>query len=177
MTPEHNLHLTLAFLGEIPEQNVPAADSALHGLSIGESSGSLELGEIGAFPRNGDPRVVWIGVTSGASLVEDLHGTIVSVLEERGLPFDGKPFKPHLTVGRCTKVRRSRDRRRSTPAPPPGEQERSPGSAVSPAAAVRSMQKSLEGVRWTVPCTEVTLYESKLTPGGAVHTIRATSKT
>lgn len=96
---EPSLHLTVKFLGEQPSEMVPKLMDALH--SVGERNRAIEveIGGVGAFPNFRRPRVVWIGVSPDPKL-ELLHHDIEGACEGLGIPLDGKPFRPHLTLAR-----------------------------------------------------------------------------
>jgi 2'-5' RNA ligase len=95
------LHLTLAFLGDVGVQAVPALRRGLT-LGVGEVEGfELEVRGVGAFPDAGRPRVVWAGI-EGSGL-EALHGLRECVAracrEAHCTPADDR-FRPHVTLGR-----------------------------------------------------------------------------
>jgi RNA 2',3'-cyclic 3'-phosphodiesterase len=96
---EPSLHLTVKFLGEQPAEMVPKLIDALHGVGERNRSIEVEIGGVGAFPNFRRPRVVWIGVSPDPKL-ELLHHDIEGACEELGIPLDGKPFRPHLTLAR-----------------------------------------------------------------------------
>lgn len=84
-----NLHLTLAFIGQWPENIsgiLPAVDQPFE----------LRLSHIGIFP---EARVIWAGVKPSAAL-DQLAERVRNRLKEAGIPFDPKPFVPHITLGR-----------------------------------------------------------------------------
>ena len=87
-TAEENLHLTLAFLGEVPDAE-PVLD-ALSTLSFAPFE--LRLEGMGCF---GD--VWWAGLKESAPL-EALARRLRRVLAEREIPFDRKRFSPHITL-------------------------------------------------------------------------------
>ena len=84
-----NLHMTLAFIGEWPE-NVSAV------LPSVEPPFTLTLSHIGLFP---EAKVIWAGVESSEAL-NRLARQVRENLKEAGIPFDAKPFVPHITLGR-----------------------------------------------------------------------------
>ena len=96
---EPQLHLTVKFLGEQPEELASSLVEALRGVSTRNRTIDAEVGGIGAFPNFRRPRVVWIGVTPEPKL-ELLHHDVESTCEALGIPVDGKPFRPHLTLAR-----------------------------------------------------------------------------
>lgn len=97
--PPANLHVTLRFLGDIAEELAPrlviALKQSLHAFDPFE----IKAGGLGAFPSLEAPRVLWLGVDGGKSLVK-LQGEIERTLGELGFPKDERPFFPHVTIGR-----------------------------------------------------------------------------
>jgi 2'-5' RNA ligase len=96
---EPQLHLTVKFLGERPEDVATRVAEAMRPVGERNRAIGVEVGGIGAFPNFRRPRVVWIGVTADPKL-ELLHHDVESVCESLGLPVEGKPFRPHLTLAR-----------------------------------------------------------------------------
>ena len=87
-TPEENLHLTLAFIGEVPE-----AEPALDALSnVSFSPFELALEGLGCF---GD--LWWAGMRPSPPL-SALARRVRRALAEGGIPFDRKRFSPHVTL-------------------------------------------------------------------------------
>ena len=87
-TPEENMHLTLAFIGDYPEAG-PVLE-ALSGLAF--SPFELTLEGLGCF---GD--LWWAGLKDSAAL-EALARKVRRTLAEQGIPFDRKRFSPHVTL-------------------------------------------------------------------------------
>ena len=96
---EPSLHLTVKFLGEQPPEMVRRLTEALQLVSERNKVIEVEIGGIGAFPNFRRPRVVWIGVSPDPKL-ELLHHDVEAGCESLGVPLDGKPFRPHLTLAR-----------------------------------------------------------------------------
>jgi 2'-5' RNA ligase len=96
---EPQLHLTVKFFGEQPDDLAATLADALRGVGERNRPIDVEIGGIGAFPNFRRPRVVWIGVTPEPKL-ELLHHDVESTCESLGIPVDGKPFRPHLTLAR-----------------------------------------------------------------------------
>ena len=87
-SPEENLHITLAFIGEFADY--AAVLEALASVSF--SPIPIELSGIGAF---GD--LWWAGI-SGSPALEAVSRRIRRALSEKRIPFDRKRFSPHLTL-------------------------------------------------------------------------------
>jgi 2'-5' RNA ligase len=96
---EDKIHLTVKFLGEQPEEMAAKVTEAMRSVGTRNRTIDVEIGGVGAFPNFRRPRVVWIGVTPDPKL-ELLHHDVESACESLGLPVDGKPFRPHLTLAR-----------------------------------------------------------------------------
>ena len=91
-----NLHMTLAFIGEWPED--PEDVTAV--LPEVEKPFSLSLTHLGYFP---EAKVLWAGVEKSDAL-ERLAGRVRHCLAEAGIPFDPKRFNPHITLVRKPSV-------------------------------------------------------------------------
>ena len=87
-SPEENLHLTLAFIGEYPDAE--AVMDALTAVTFAPFT--LSLDGIGRF---GD--LWWAGVKDSASLTAAAR-RVRRALAENGIPFDRKRFLPHITL-------------------------------------------------------------------------------
>lgn len=114
------LHFTLAFLGEQPEDRVDAACAAAEEAVRGIDAFELAIAGGGAFPSAGRPRVLWLGAPAGGPQLVELASRLGSRLRERGFSLEERPFRAHLTVGRV-KPGGERDARRALLALPSGE--------------------------------------------------------
>lgn len=140
------IHLTLAFLGDIAEDSLEKLGSSM--LSIGSlyPPVTAALSGVGAFPSRHRPRVIWLGLDGGDTLVR-LHGALNTELNALQLPVDERPFVPHLTLGRCRK-------------PTPG--------------AGRILESFSDRNCGSAQLDRLVLYESRLGPQGALHLPRCT---
>ncbi len=94
----YNLHFTLQFLGDIPQDMVEKVMVSLN--SIKFSSFMVNFKGIDVFPKLKFPRVVWIGTDeNGGNLLIELSKKVENALIPLGFSVD-KPFKPHITVFR-----------------------------------------------------------------------------
>jgi len=115
--PDH-MHLTLVFLGEVGEPQNAAVVAAM-GRSIDGSPFHMALEELGVFPSHGAPRVLWIGITEGATQLAEMYQEIAARVATCGVALEARPFHPHLTLGRW-RDGRSSDRRNALAAMEPG---------------------------------------------------------
>ena len=86
LAPE-NLHLTLAFIGEWPDDVTPV-------LPFPETPFPLALSHIGIFER---AKVLWAGTEDSKELSE-LAARVRQALQSAGIPFDPQAFNPHITL-------------------------------------------------------------------------------
>lgn len=94
----HNLHFTLQFLGEISKDMLDNVSRALD--SVKFSKFSVNLKNIGVFPTQKSPRIIWVGTDeNGGKLLVKLAKKVENSLTPLGFTVD-KPFKPHITVFR-----------------------------------------------------------------------------
>lgn len=145
-TPERNLHLTLKFLGEILPGRVEEIGSLLLAAAANVPAFDIAVEGAGGFPSLRAPRVLWVGIREPLVLVGKLQENMETVLSGAGFPREGRPFHPHVTVGRV------RDR---VPAGWGDEYARALSGIPFGAAGVTSYQ----------------LYESRLSPEGATYII------
>jgi RNA 2',3'-cyclic 3'-phosphodiesterase len=95
-----NLHVTLAFLGQTPDDRLGDVTEAAREAATPISPFTLVLDRAGRFPERGKPRVVWLGIANGAPSVVELGQRVYAALRSRGLNFDDRPLAPHLTLAR-----------------------------------------------------------------------------
>jgi 2'-5' RNA ligase len=96
VTARHLWHVTLAFIGEVPDERLPAAIEAVDGTAAGQEPTELRIAGGGRFGR-GKFTVLWAGV--GGDL-RPLRLAVAKELRRVRLPFDAKRFRPHLTIAR-----------------------------------------------------------------------------
>jgi 2'-5' RNA ligase len=95
-----NLHLTLAFLGQTPDDRLGDVTAAARAAAAAVSAFRLSFDRAGRFPERGKPRVAWLGIGDGAASVVALGEGVYAGLRSRGLRFDDRPLAPHLTLAR-----------------------------------------------------------------------------
>ena len=98
-TDPWKLHLTLAFLGEQPEERLPDLQEIGGEIARRHPPLRLRTSALGAFPRPSRARVLWLGLEREPaleSLAEDLRAT----LRRGGIPVEEGPFTAHVTLAR-----------------------------------------------------------------------------
>jgi 2'-5' RNA ligase len=96
----HNLHLTLQFLGDVPENRITEVCKAVERGAAEVEPFRLEIRGAGAFPNLGKPRTLWLGAKEGANAMADLHDRIALALADLGFDDEERRFQTHLTIGR-----------------------------------------------------------------------------
>jgi 2'-5' RNA ligase len=151
-TAPEQVHLTLAFLGDVPTESVVQLKSILYEIASSVEPFEVSVMGVGGFPRANRPRVVWAGL-AGESVhqIGRLHHDLWSRLE----PIVPKPepndreFHPHITLARV------------------------PGPQPPKIAAWMQRHADYEFGDW--PVREIQLIQSVLTPKGPVYETLARS--
>lgn len=94
------MHVTLKFLGDVPNIEVPKVCAAVVSGSAACEPFELGLHRAGAFPDVERARTLWIGVDRGLEPVRALQHSVESQLARLGFPKERRQFHPHLTIGR-----------------------------------------------------------------------------
>ena len=93
------LHVTLAFLGEVPDPAVAAICEAV-AAPYPMPPFTVRWHGLGAFPSPRRPRALWIGVADGARELAALEQAVASRLGRAAAGDEGPAFRPHVTIGR-----------------------------------------------------------------------------
>jgi len=141
------LHLTLVFLGAVPDDSVGDVANAV---AVGASSSPrlrLRLSGAGSFGPGARPRVLWLGFEGDLDRLSELQRDLTDLLIPEA-DREARPYRPHLTLARA----------RGTGGDP------ALANAVEPLASVASDEVTLR---------EIVLFQSELSPSGAKHTVVA----
>lgn len=95
-----NIHLTLKFLGDVDEAREKQLIERLRALSEAHSPIEVAYGGIGHFGRAGDISAIWIGISERTGALARLAKDIEAEAAQVGFMPEGKPFSPHITLGR-----------------------------------------------------------------------------
>lgn len=98
-TPIQNMHLTLKFLGSIPNNHVDFLKQMLTQTADSHSAFDLQIGGIGSFPNAKLPRVLWLGIHAAAELMS-IQKSVDAGASRLGYEKEARAFSPHLTLGR-----------------------------------------------------------------------------
>lgn len=97
-SPLDNLHITIKFIGQWPESRLQELDDALTSL-LPRQEFEAEVKELGWFPNERSPHVLWAGVQGGDALLKLARETD-ETLAGLGIPKEERSFAPHLTLAR-----------------------------------------------------------------------------
>ncbi len=141
-----SLHITLAFLGYLPEREIERLAAVIAEIEI--SAPAIELRDPVQRPERGRPRLFALPAESAATieLQAEVRERLVAARLYRP---EKRPFWPHVTVARVRREERG-SKHSALVSEPPGKL---PQALLQPANCVR-----------------VTLYRSKLQPQGAQYT-------
>jgi len=140
-----NIHLTLKFLGSVPDASVPKAIDILRACCQGVSPFQLEVKGAGAFPDLKRPRVLFVSAEDRPPTAADLARRLNEQMAELGVEREDRPFQNHITLGRL-----------KMPRPIPALAQR-----------LEALAARLFG---SMTVQRVTLMQSDLRPGGPVYT-------
>ena len=139
--PEDNLHLTLAFLEDAPE----TALQDLHDLLTALRARPVEIRFSGLDSFTEAERGLIFAAVDRTDALQALHDRVASVCRQAGLDLPRRRFRPHVTLMRANR--------------------RPDGTARDRLARALGPRPDLPGFT----ATALTLYQSTLTPRGAVH--------
>jgi len=94
------IHLTLKFFGNVPEEKIPLLAQAASSVAQKFGAFRLRLAGLGAFPSERRPRVVWTGLQGDIKELTRLQQQLEEAFVPLGFPPEGRPFVPHVTLGR-----------------------------------------------------------------------------
>jgi 2'-5' RNA ligase len=144
-TKPQGQHLTLKFFGDISTEDVKNICSAVENLLASGSALNLKIEKLGVFPDARRPRVLWCGVTGDVEKLSVLQKQLDSDFTGIGFPREDRPFWAHLTLGRIKE-----------------------SSGVSGISEALTKHNAFAAGEFT--CKELILFQSKLSPQGAVYT-------
>jgi 2'-5' RNA ligase len=98
--PRESLHMTLAFLGEVGREKLPALCELIHTLPA--PAFTLGLDRIGCWPRGG---IVWAGASVVSPALHECVAALWAGLKRLGFAQEKRDFAPHVTLFRHGNVR------------------------------------------------------------------------
>ncbi|MGD1002598.1 MAG: RNA 2',3'-cyclic phosphodiesterase [Candidatus Brocadiia bacterium] len=139
-----NIHLTLKFLGSVPDASVARAVEILRECADGMGPFSLEIAGAGGFPDLKRPRVIFVCAADQPPVAAELARRLNEQMAEIGAERDDRPYQNHITLGRVREPRHL--------------------------AQLTQRLESLQGKSFgSMQAAELTLMESRLTPAGPIY--------
>lgn len=139
--PRERLHLTIRFIGEVDEARADEIRVVL-APPLDTPAFELTFEGAGAFPAHGPPRVLWAGITRGESEVIVLEHEVSARLAQCGIPPEGRPYRPHLTLARVRDAK---------------------------GLQVQTLFDGLDGRLGATTVRTITLFQSRLSPKGPTY--------
>ncbi|MGD2108158.1 MAG: RNA 2',3'-cyclic phosphodiesterase [Phycisphaerae bacterium] len=103
--PVHQLHMTVKFLGDVPDRDVAGVSRAVAAAAEESKPFRLKIEGCGCFPERGSVRIVWAGADEPTGALTQCVHAVEHKLEVAGFPRERRPFSPHLTIGRVREDR------------------------------------------------------------------------
>jgi 2'-5' RNA ligase len=141
-TEPAQMHLTLSFLGEVPDETDLVLREKLSAIEFGAFF--LPIIGVGAFSAKGAPKIIWIGVGKAHPHLFQIHKRVQEAALAVGLEPELRPWHPHITIARCKNV-----------------------SAQSLRNFLKTKAEFDAGM---IHVEAFYLYSSELTPAGPIHT-------
>lgn len=147
-----NLHVTLLFLGEVVDRDVPAVCRAVTEACAPLTPFRMTVQGAGCFGNPRRPRTLWVGVGEGTQEMVALHDALEPPLLELGCyRREDRPYTPHVTLGRAKSARPNDD-------------------------LAAALTKYAGWQCGEMPVREVLVMGSELTPKGPVYTVMSRGK-
>lgn len=142
-------HLTLRFLGDLPETALPGCRSAVTAAARSAAPFILRTAQLGVFPGPKRPGVLWLGVAGETEVLEHVRKSLVRQLSPHVPPVAESNFRPHLTLCRIQQRLSAVDRERII--------------------GLLSAEEPVPFATWRIGAVQ--LVRSRLLSNGAVHTV------
>jgi RNA 2',3'-cyclic 3'-phosphodiesterase len=102
---EDGFHLTLKFLGEVQAERLDDIVAAMLETIRRYRPFVVTLREVGVFPNELHPRVLWVGLHDEAGVLGCLQRDLEESLARKGFPYDVRSYNPHLTLARLKNLK------------------------------------------------------------------------
>lgn len=99
--PISQMHITVRFIGDIDDGKTKKVVKAIQDAVSDIEPFTVSIRGAGCFPKKENPSVIWIGAHPEDTL-RKIADRISANLKASSIRFDEKPFKAHITVGRCS---------------------------------------------------------------------------
>ncbi|MEW6040493.1 MAG: RNA 2',3'-cyclic phosphodiesterase [Elusimicrobiota bacterium] len=148
---KENLHITMKFLGEQPDEKLIKIKEALKLAASNSQRCKIKIENIGTFPGSKNIRVIWLGVTAEIDKLKLLAQNVDESLSKINFEKEKREFSPHLTIGR---VRSNKNI-----------------SKLSDTIELLQKDELLNKNTNSVDVNELVLFQSKLSPHGPEYSV------
>jgi RNA 2',3'-cyclic 3'-phosphodiesterase len=142
---QENLHITLAFLGDLDGVTLSELNARLSVTLQGRSAFPLELEGVAAMPPTGRHTMLWATFADPSGFCSELAAAVADAASECGITLAEKPFTPHVTLVRARRPRR-----------------------MAP-EVIRAISAALTANPISMSVASATLVSSTLTPHGPIY--------
>jgi len=95
-----NLHLTMKFLGDVPDVDVMGVCRAVEDAAAGMAPVDFDVVGLECTPARGPVKMIWAGVRESAGMLARTFAGLESAMEALGFDIERRAFRSHVTVGR-----------------------------------------------------------------------------
>ena len=141
-TEPDQMHLTLGFFGDVPEDVELNLQEKLNAIEFGAFF--LPVNGVGSFSSRGAPKIIWTGVGRAHPHLFQIYKRVQEAAFAVGIEPELRPWHPHITIARCR--------------------------GVSAQSLRKFLQSNAEFDAGMIRVDAFYLYSSKLTPAGPIHT-------
>jgi len=99
-TPPEHIHLTIKFLGQVSEEDLPGVYDAASSVAADHEPFELAIRRTGCFPPTGPVRILWVGVPSVPEMLLGCQRACEEHYARLGYRKETRPYRAHLTIGR-----------------------------------------------------------------------------
>lgn len=104
-TPKELWHVTVKFLGDVPDDDVGSVTEALRVGAARSKPFPMTVQGCGCFPSRGLVRIVWAGAVDDSGAMVETARAINSELQAVGFSSEARPWGAHITIGRVREDR------------------------------------------------------------------------
>jgi 2'-5' RNA ligase len=113
-----NLHITLAFLGDITYDDIPLIAAAMERAAASHKPFKAQIGSVGTFAS-----VIWVGLARGEEKCREVYDSLKGELMMANLHLDDRRYHPHITIARSRRRMTPEEKRKFETNEPPDQRE------------------------------------------------------
>ena len=101
--PSENIHLTLSFLGNILNKDIPHLIQSIK-KQISNNNFQITITGTGVFPSSKSPKVLWLGISKGIDELTSLQYQVEKSVKKFKENHQETIFTPHITIARIRRL-------------------------------------------------------------------------